>query len=349
MEAIKALRTVKLDLKVGTVLGVSNVSHGLPARDILNSAYLAMAFAAGLDLPIINPFDGRMMDTVRAAAVLMNRDVNSAGFIDYYRDYKPATGLKHPICEKCNIPDQLQGKMITVDKQAENHNKKSPEIEELTEVSDNPIYQLTKRVVLEGNRDNIEALVGRVLKEEGIPALELVNKALIPGIEKAGELYDKKQYFLPQLMMAAETMKKAFAMVKPYLAEENSQEKGVIVLATVEGDIHDIGKNIVAVLLENYGFKIVDLGKDVPAAVILEAAEQAKADIIGLSALMTTTMPRMQEVIKGVADRGLACRIMVGGAVLNQEYADKIGADAYSEDARAAVLTAQKLIKLIKF
>ncbi|MEN6461917.1 MAG: homocysteine S-methyltransferase family protein [Syntrophomonas sp.] len=345
METIKALSVVKQELKVGTVLGVSNVSHGLPAREVLNSTYLAMALSAGLDLPIMNPFDTRMMDTIRATAVLMNRDANSSGFIEYYRDYKPATGFKHPVCEKCNIPDQLQGKMITSVTAAENQPKEALKTQDI----DNSIYQLTTRAVLEGNRDNIEALVSRALKEEGIPALELVNKALIPGIEKAGELYDKKQYFLPQLMMAAETMKKAFAMVKPYLTGEAGQAKGVIVLATVEGDIHDIGKNIVAVLLENYGFRIVDLGKDVPAAAILEAAEREKADIIGLSALMTTTMPRMKEVIDGVIARGLVCRVMVGGAVLNQEYADKIGADAYSEDARAAVLTAQELMKIMKF
>lgn len=346
METIKALQQVKLELKVGTVLGVSNVSHGLPAREVLNSVYLAMTLSAGLDLPIMNPFDGRMMDTIRAAAVLMNRDSNSSGFIDYYRDYKPITGLKHAVCEKCNIPDQLQGKKITSANQVENEIKESSKNQE---VGDNSIYQLVKRAVLEGNRDTIEALVTRALKEESIPALELVNKGLIPGIEMAGELYDQKQYFLPQLMMAAETMKKAFVLVKPYLSGEAGQEKGVIVLATVEGDIHDIGKNIVAVLLENYGFRIVDLGKDVPAAAILDAAEREKADIIGLSALMTTTMPRMKEVIAGVTAKGLCCRVMVGGAVLNQEYADKIGADAYSEDARAAVLTAQELMKLMKY
>ncbi|MGI5921491.1 MAG: homocysteine S-methyltransferase family protein [Syntrophomonadaceae bacterium] len=342
METIKALSDVKQDLKVGTVLGVSNVSHGLPAREILNSTYLAMAFAAGLDLPIINPFDERMMDTIRAVAVLMNRDKNSTGFINCYRDYKPVSKLKHPICEKCNIPAQLQGQIPIDGSEA----LKPPAATNPEESA--TIRNLITRAVLEGNRDNIEALINRALEEEKIPALELVNQALIPGIEKAGELYDQKQYFLPQLMMAAETMKKAFTVIKPYLTGASGQEKGVIVLATVEGDIHDIGKNIVAVLLENYGFKIIDLGKDVPAEVIIETAEREKADIIGLSALMTTTMPRMQEVIEEVAARGLRCRVMVGGAVLNQEYADQIGADAYSQDAREAVLTAQELMKLMK-
>ena len=176
--------------------------------------------------------------------------------------------------------------------------------------------------------------------------MDLVNQALIPGIEQAGELYDKKQYFLPQLMMAAETMKKAFAYLKPQLAGDAGQHAGVIVIATVEGDIHDIGKNIVTIMLENYGFRMVDLGKDVSADQILAAAQKEDADIIGLSALMTTTMPRMREVVTGVKKLGLRARIMVGGAVLNQEYADKIGADGYGEDARAAVRTAQKLMGL---
>lgn len=339
METIKALGMVKGELQVGTVLGVSNVSHGLPARDIINSTYLAMAFAAGLDLPILNPFDQRMMDTVRASGVLLNRDSHCNEFIDYYRDYKAAASLPHPICQECNIPGLLKnvkaGPTISV------------KIEEAsTSATDRKDhgYKALKQAVLEGNRDGITGLVENILKE-GKDPLEVVNQALIPGIEEAGELYDKKRYFLPQLMMAAETMKRAFAVIKPHLQEGSSRNSGVIVMATVEGDIHDIGKNIVSVLLENYGFKVVDLGKDVPAPVILEQAEHEKADIIGLSALMTTTMPRMRDVIEGVKQRGLKCKVMVGGAVLNQEYADSIGADAYSEDAREAILVAQRLME----
>ena len=148
-------------------------------------------------------------------------------------------------------------------------------------------------------------------------------------------------------MMAAETMKKAFSKLRPLLKEDSGTNRGVIVMATVEGDIHDIGKNIVSVLLENYGFRVVDLGKDVPAAAILDAAEREKADIIGLSALMTTTMPRMAEVIAGVRERNMPCKVMVGGAVLTEDYASQIGADAYSEDARAAVVTAQRLLGIL--
>lgn len=345
METINALRRVKEELGLGTVLGISNVSHGLPAREILNSTFLAMAWAAGLDLPILNPFDERMMDVTRAAAVIMNRDMNCSAYINHYKDYPAggnvvARGIRHPICERCNIPEQMQEKGL--------ESPKSPPPSAAGETGPPPdsVGEQIKRAVLEGETDNIVPLIDRALHQEGMPAPDVMNQALIPGIEQAGELYDKKQYFLPQLMMAAETMKKAFAYLKPHLSTEARQQAGVVIMATVEGDIHDIGKNIVIVLLENYGFRIVDLGKDVPADKILAAAQKEDADIIGLSALMTTTMPRMQEVIDGVKNLGLRSRVMVGGAVLNQEYADKIGADAYSEDARAAVKTAQRLMSL---
>lgn len=347
METLGALRKVKQELGVATVLGISNVSHGLPARDILNSTFLAMAWQSGLDLPILNPFDDRMMDVTRAAAVLMNRDVNCAEYIKKYKDYQRKNqlsgGLRDPICERCNIPDQIKEKAT---------GNKSPVTGEGPIAEDksdlNSLELRIQTAVLEGNRDGVVTLVDEALQQH-IAALDIVNRFLIPGIEKAGELYEQKLYFLPQLMMAAETMKKAFEVLKPYLAKDKSaKNSGVIVMATVEGDIHDIGKNIVNIMLENYGFKVIDLGKDVPAATILNVARQEKADIIGLSALMTTTMPRMQEVIEGVKNMGLRSRVMVGGAVLNQEYADKIGADAYSADARAAVKTAQKLIRLFK-
>lgn len=337
METLKALQTIKAELQVGTVLGVSNVSHGLPGRDIINSTYLAMAWAAGLDLPIINPFDQKMMDVTRAAAVLLNRDTNSSAFINKYKDYKtgnynPQTA-RSPICNNCNIPELISAKnSLPVEKVAE------PAIE------DNNIKEELKKAILQGNKDIIAALLEKALHEEKIAPLDIVNLGLIPGIEMAGDLYDRKEYFLPQLLMAAETMKKAFAIIKPYLAEDAQQSMGVIVLATVEGDIHDIGKNIVGVMLENYGFKVVDLGKDIKAADIVDAAEQERADIIGLSALMTTTMPNMKEVIQAVKARGLKCRVMVGGAVLTEDYANSIGADGYSKDARAAVITAKKLL-----
>ena len=341
METIKTLRQVKDELGVGTVLGVSNVSHGLPAREILNSTYLAMALAAGLDLPIINPFDNRMRDTIMAAGVLLNRDRNCSAFINQYKDYQggPATSggnVRHDICNNCNIPNLLTGSAKTI-------NPVEPGTDK-SEDGNISINQQLKNAVLEGNQDGIEKLLEKALHEYQLEPLDIVNQGLIPGIEEAGERYDRKEYFLPQLMMAAETMKKAFSIVKPLLSQQASQSRGTIIMATVEGDIHDIGKNIVCVLLENYGFRVIDLGKDVKAEVILDLAERENADIIGLSALMTTTMPAMKKVIEEARTRGLPCKFMVGGAVLTPEYAQSIGADAYSEDARAAVRAAQKLL-----
>lgn len=342
METIKALQDIKKEMNVGTVLGVSNVSHGLPGRDIINSAYLAMAWSAGLDLPIINPFDEKMMDVTRAAAVLLNRDQNSTTFINTYKDYQSGKikqqTVRHPICNNCNIPALVDSKNVSPEVIEINGADKT--IDDMKEIK---IADQLKQAVLEGNKDIIAGLIETALENEKMAPLDIVNLGLIPGIEMAGDLYDRKQYFLPQLLMAADTMKRAFAIVKPYLTEENEQSMGVIVLATVEGDIHDIGKNIVGVMLENYGFKVIDLGKDVKAADIVDAAKRENADIIGLSALMTTTMPNMKEVIAAVKDKSLRCKVMVGGAVLTEDYANSIGADGYSKDARAAVITARKL------
>lgn len=342
METIKSLSLIKTELNVGTVLGVSNVSHGLPSRDILNSTYLAMAWAAGLDLPIMNPLDERLMDTNRAAAVLLNRDENCITFINTYQDLKSSVNhqLRNPICLKCNIPDLM--------------NNVNPDIKIKETDHDNPksshllsIEEKLKQAVFQGNKDLTEKLIDEAL-EQKLEPLDIVNTSLIPGIEEAGIMYDKKKFFLPQLMMAAEAMKVGFNKVKPLLTEENNHNLGVIILATVEGDIHDIGKNIVAVLLENYGFKVIDLGKDVKADDIIDAAISNNADIIGLSALMTTTMPRMAEVIAKVKENNLDCKVMVGGAVLTAEYAHSIGADAYSQDARNAVIKAKELLQIVQ-
>lgn len=351
METLEALRTVKGELGVGTVLGVSNVSHGLPAREILNSTYLAMAWAAGVDLPIVNPFDERMMDATRGAAVLLDRDPACSEFIARYREWKASgekTGLRHPLCRQCNIPD------IIIDPATAGEVKSPVRAMQETGIGvegqgdqevEDPLYRQLTTMVLEGERNAIEELVTRALEELARDPLEVVNQALIPGIEKAGELYDKKVFYLPQLMMAAEAMKRAFSIIKPRLKDSQQIQRGTIVMATVEGDIHDIGKNIVCVLLENYGFRVIDLGKDVATERIIAAAEQERADIVGLSALMTTTMPIMKKVIAGVREKGISCKIMVGGAVLTPDYAQSIGADAYSRDAREAVQVAQKLLR----
>lgn len=330
METLKTLQAVKKELGVGTVLGVSNVSHGLPQRETLTSTFLAMAWAAGLDLPIMNPFDDKVRDATRAAAVLLNRDSGARAYIEHFQKQttvQPAA-VRHQLCNSCNIPDLLQ--------------TSRPAQTAQTVLAEG--LSILGRAVLEGDQQNIIRLL-----EETLPGREpmaVVNQDLIPGIEEAGLRYDQKVYFLPQLMMAAETMKKAFGHLKPLLQEEALASRGTVVLATVEGDIHDIGKNIVAIMLENYGFKVVDLGKDVPSATIVEEARRHQADIIGLSALMTTTMPQMAEVIARVRERGLGCKVMVGGAVLTKEYADSIGADGFAADARKAITVANGLLNI---
>lgn len=316
METLRTLHTVKSRLGLKTVLGASNVSHGLPARDILNSTYLAMAMAYGLDLPIMNPFEERMQDVIRASAVLMNRDSYASGYIECYKNRTTP--------DKKTLPVMAAGGPAPPASQ--------------TGVSD-PI----KEAIVKGRKGQILDLLIKAL-EDGQNPIDIINNHLIAGIEEVGDLYDRKVYFLPQLMLSAETMKVGFNYLKPLLMQEAQVERGTVVLATVEGDIHDIGKNIVGIMLENYGYRLIDLGKDVPAQKIVARAIEENADVIGLSALMTTTMSRMKEVIDLVKSRGLRTKVAVGGAVLTREYAEKIGADGYSSDARAAVITINQLI-----
>lgn len=316
METLSTLQMVKSRLGLKTVLGVSNVSHGLPARDILNSTYLSMAMAYGLDLPIMNPFEERMQDVVRASAVLMNRDGYASRYIECYKN-RTTPEKKAPPVMAAGGPAQPAVK---------------------TDASD-PI----KDAIIKGQKGLVLDLIKKAL-EDGKSPMDIINNHLIPGIEEVGDLYDRKVYFLPQLMLSAETMKEGFNYLKPMLMQEAQAERGTVVLATVEGDIHDIGKNIVGIMLENYGYRLIDLGKDVPAEKIVARAIEENADVIGLSALMTTTMSRMKEVIDLVKDRGLKAKVVVGGAVLTRDYAEKIGADGYSPDARAAVVTINQLI-----
>ncbi len=346
LETLKVLRMIKDELNVGTVLGVSNISHGLPAREIINSSFLAMAYECGLDLPIINPFDERMMETYHAAAVILNRDPACADFIEHYGNrsinkQNQAWQMPHTICESCNIPSILANSTIET-KDADRENMKPGMMLKAGDIDSADTWGQIQDLVLKGDAESIQSSINNAL--ERFSPLEIMNKGLIPGIERAGEMYEKKLYFLPQLLMAAEAMKRAFSIVKPLLSEEADAYQGTIVLATVKGDIHDIGKNIVAIMLENYGFKVIDVGKDVDAEIIVKTAKEEKADIIGLSALMTTTMPQMKEVIAQVEKEGLKCKVIVGGAVLTEEYAQSIGAAAYAKDARQAVIIAKRVM-----
>lgn len=303
-ETIKAVLSINESLGVKTVLGVSNVSFGLPERKILNRTFLAAALGAGLDLPIINPLDQDMMDTIKASKVLWDIDKNADAYIEHFK----------------NAPKEA---------------KESKQFNEQT------LYSIiVKGVKTEAKDAAIELL--KVKKP-----LDIINSDIIPALDFIGERYEKGDIFLSQLIQSAETVKKAFEAIKEKIREEKTSEiqKNKIILATVKGDIHDIGKNIVKVLLENYGFQVIDLGKNVPEEKIVEEAIKNEVKLVGLSALMTTTVSNMEIAIKALNENVNDCKIMVGGAVLNKEYADAIGADYYARDAREAVIIAKEVFK----
>ena len=289
-------------------LGLSNLSFGLPARDLLNATFLAMGAGAGLASCIANPSAQRLHEAFDALNVLRNHDPHAENFIAGYADWSAGSGGSG-------------GKAVRAAASA-----------------------TLGEAVLNGDKENVLPLLEAEI-DKGAEPFALVNDVLIPAITEVGARYERREYFLPQLIRAAETMQTAFGRLKPLLeAARGSERRPVIVMATVEGDIHDIGKNIVALLLGNHGFDVVDAGKDVPAADIVRCAEEHGARIIGLSALMTTTMVRMEDTIALIRERGLDMKVMVGGAAVTQAFADSIGADAYCEDAVAAVRAAKSFL-----
>ncbi|MDQ2086611.1 homocysteine S-methyltransferase family protein [Herbivorax sp. ANBcel31] len=307
METLEVISWCKNKFGIGSIVGLSNVSFGLPERSWVNTAFLSMAIGKGLTMAISNPSSEILMNIKMACDVLTAKDKNSAFYIERFGGQKS---------EKVK-DEEKKSDLSTLDK----------------------IY----KSVLIGDRENVKALIDIAIKDGNEPS-KIVDNYLIPAITKVGDLYDKKEYFLPQLIQSAQAMKDAFNIVEPLLMKEESQEnKKCIVLATVKGDIHDIGKNIVGLMLKNYGFKVIDLGKDVSSRKIINKAKEEGAQIIGLSALMTTTMVEMKEVVKLAKSEGLDIKIMIGGAVVNSDYAKEIGADGYSEDAYSAVKLAEKL------
>ena len=303
-DTLKALRKVKEDLGVRTILGVSNISHGMPNRRDLTATYLAMALEAGLDMPIINPYDDKIWTILHSVNVLTGRDQNAQEYIRWANEKKEEEGPA----------------------KGQNFEKES-------------LLETIKR----GERERVPYLV-EVMKQQGLSAMEIIQGQVIKALEEVGEGYERQTYFLPQLLMAAEAAQKAFNCLKEDLEQESYETIGTYLIATVKGDIHDIGKNIVSIMLQNHGFRVVDLGKDVPAETIIQRAMEDKPDIIGLSALMTTTMQEMQVVIEGLQSRGLNIPVMVGGAVVTEAYAASIGAE-YAADAVEAVKVAKEMIK----
>lgn len=303
METIKALKMVKDKLGVKTVLGVSNISFGLPNRELVNQTFLTTALAAGLDFPIINPNIPGMTGAVRAYNVLNNVDKNSAEFIKAYNN--------------------VQTEQKTQQRENESNDLQAAVIQGLEQKAAD-----TTKILL-----------------ESIDAMDIVNNQLIPALDKVGQDFEKGTLFLPQLIQSAQAAQSCFEVIKEHISKTSGESvsKGKIVIATVKGDIHDIGKNIVKTLLENYGYTVIDLGKDVPPEDVLNAAVEHKAKLVGLSALMTTTLQSMEDTIKLLHEKKVACEIMVGGAVLTPEYAMKIGADYYCKDAKESVDTAKKV------
>ena len=309
LATVQALEACKKELGVRTVLGVSNISFGLPCRTYLNTTFLTMAMYAGLDLAIMNPSSEEMMAAVYAYNVLTNRDKQSTKYIERFADRVPAS---------------------TALAQA----AKAVPAASAAEAEHTGPYAALMKAVEKGLKGDAAAHTRALLAEK--QPLEVVDEALIPALDIVGAKYEKGTLFLPQLLQAASAAQSAFEEIKTAIAQkgEGSASKGRIVLATVKGDVHDIGKNIVRVILENYGFEVLDLGRDVPVETVVDTVREKDVHLVGLSALMTTTLKSMEETIAALHAAKLDCKIMVGGAVLTPEYAEKIGADWYAKDAK---------------
>lgn len=307
-ETLNTVEWCARDFGSHTILGLSNVSFGMPERKWINSAFMAMAVARGLTMAIANPGAEELMHIKAACDVLTDHDPDAAAYLARFAGASEEKKQSRPADRPMTPSEKVSAS------------------------------------ILEGNRDDIEPILEAALLT-GETASALVHDVMIPAITRVGDLYDKKEFFLPQLIAGAETMKKGMAYLNPYLKADTASEaeKARLVIATVEGDIHDIGKNIVALMLRNHGFEVLDLGKDVPAERIVSEAKRFDADIIALSALMTTTMVNMKKVIDLAGREGLACRFMVGGAVVTEAYAGSIGAH-YAEDGVDAVRIAETLI-----
>ena len=309
---LATIRHCREVLGLPTTMGLSNVSFGLPARELLNSSFLALSMGAGLSSCIANPASQRLRETAASSEVLLARDPQAGRYIDGYANWTqaaPSAAAAGP------------------------------------GISGRAAATTPAQAVILGDKAGLLGMIEARLAE-GTDPFVLVDKELIPAILEVGQKYERKEYFLPQLLRSAEAMQAGFARLEPLLlASGRAEKKTPVVMATVEGDIHDIGKNIVCLMLKNHGFEVFDLGKDVPAVKIVDEAERVGAKVIGLSALMTTTMVRMEDTVRLVKERGLDIRVMIGGAVVTEAFATSIGADGFSRDAVAAVKMAGELAR----
>ncbi len=307
-ETLETIRYCKEELQLATICGLSNISFGLPDRSFVNTTFLTMAILNGLTMAISNPSQEMLVKCAYAADLLMNKENADMEYI--------------------NTINRL----------------KREETETVVSKAEKTLKELIYEDVLKGNKATVVAKTKEAI-EQGEAASTLLNDILIPAINEVGDLFDKQKYFLPQLIASAETMKTAIDYLEPYLQSGNDEDNlPTIVIATVEGDIHDIGKNLVSLMLKNYGYRVIDLGKDVPKETIIETAVKEKADVIALSALMTTTMQEMRHVIEYAKEKGVNAKVIIGGAVITEDYAEEIGADGYSKDAAEAVKLVKRLL-----
>ncbi|WP_293986224.1 homocysteine S-methyltransferase family protein [uncultured Megasphaera sp.] len=323
----------KNDLGLATVCGLSNISFGLPDRMYVNATFLSMAIASGLTMAIANPSQDLLMNTAAAANMLMNKEGSDLAYIHrmQYFDKKEAEKRRREEAELL----ASHGTAAAADQP-----QQAGESQGAEDGPVNPVFQ----AVLEGEKDAVVSLAQAELAK-GMAPDAVINDLLIPAITKVGDLYDKQVYFLPQLIASAHTMETAIAYLEPLIKKEpGQQDMATIVIATVEGDVHDIGKNLVGLMLRNYGYKVIDLGKDVPAGKIIETALREKASVVGLSALMTTTMMHMKDVVAEAADKHYGGKIIIGGAAVTPSFSDEIGADGYSKDAAECVKLVSRLL-----
>ncbi len=340
--ALETLETIRYCKENGfaTICGLSNISFAMPERSFVNTAFLTLAIQAGLTMAIANPSQELLMSCALAADLLLNKEEAALRYIEYAggvrerREEKEAELAKKLALLENQGTTAKTGTAGNAAKEATADN--GPQINEMQDK--------LKTAVLKGNRNGIVKITKEAL-ESGEKPTELLNQVLLPAINQVGEFFDQGKYFLPQLIASAEAMKNSIEVLEPLLQTGGTgEEMPVVVIATVEGDIHDIGKNLVALMLKNHGFHVIDLGKDVPQAKILESAKEHHAEFIALSALMTTTMQRMREIVAAAKEEGITAKIIIGGAVITQEYADEIGADGYSKDAADAVKLAKSLM-----
>ena len=341
--ALETLETIRYCKANGfaTICGLSNISFAMPERSFVNTAFLTLAIQAGLTMAIANPSQELLVSCALATDLLLNKEEAALRYIEYAggvrerREAKEAElARKLSLLESQGAANGQTSNAGSVEKAAV---EKGPQIDEMQDK--------LKTAVLKGNRNGIVKITNEALESGEKPA-ELLNQVLLPAINQVGEYFDQGKYFLPQLIASAEAMKNSIEILEPLLQTGSAgEEMPVVVIATVEGDIHDIGKNLVALMLKNHGFHVIDLGKDVPQAKILETAREHHAEFIALSALMTTTMQRMREIVAAAKQEGITAKIIIGGAVITQEYADEIGADGYSKDAADAVKLAKSLME----